>query len=128
MKCGSSGIKVGTSRLNLLSCNSFSSFPVLSLPFISVLHKQRCSNKREGFCFVPLIPFALQARRELSLFSGRKQSFLMNPRDKIQLGYRIKTALDKIAVRTVWDSLVFIFLPYLGRSVGSGNIVFFGFC
>lgn len=52
----------------------------------------------------------------------------MNPRDKIQLGYRLKTALDKIAVRTVWNSLVFIFLPYLSRIVGFDSAVFLGFC
>lgn len=51
----------------------------------------------------------------------------MNSRDKIQLGYRIKTVLDKIAVKTVWNSLVFIFLPYLSRNLRFDSVGFLEF-
>lgn len=50
----------------------------------------------------------------------------MNPRDKkIHLGYRIRNVLDKIAVRAEWKSPVFLFLPYLCRTVEfDGGFVF----
>lgn len=68
------GIMVGNNIYSLLSCSSFSSSPVVSTRFISVLHKLKCSNKRVDFSFFPwfLIPFALEARKELPSFSAEK--------------------------------------------------------
>jgi len=78
MKCGTSGMMVGTNRLNLLSCSSFSSSPVVSTPLISFLQSKRIINlgvatrERIFFSFWFLISFALQERKELLLFSARK--------------------------------------------------------
>lgn len=92
MKCGASGIVVGTSRLNLLSCNSFSSSPMVSLFVSSALHKQRCSNKREDFCFVPLFfnPFCLPGKERAVFIFWKEVKLSHEPKRQDSAGLQNK--------------------------------------